>query len=44
MKQTIEIPSEYNIKDLICETGKPFTNLSNPFYFYYEDGCCDNLG
>jgi hypothetical protein len=42
MKQTIEIPSEYNIKDLICETGKPFTNASKPFYFYYEDGCCDN--
>ena len=42
MKQTIEIPSEYNIKDLICETGKPFTNVSKPFYFYYEDGCCDN--
>lgn len=39
MKQTISIPSEYNIKDLIAEVNKPFTNASEPFYFYYKDEC-----
>ena len=36
---TLEIPSEYNIYNIIAENGKPFNTSNAPFEFVTEDEC-----
>lgn len=39
MNQTLEIPSEYNVFDIIGEKEKPLNTSNAPFEFYDIDGC-----
>ena len=39
MIQTLEIPSEYNIFEIVAEFGKPLNTSNAPFEFYYIDEC-----
>ena len=36
---TLEIPSEYNVHNIIAENGKPLNSIGGPFEFFTEDQC-----
>ena len=36
---TLEIPSEYNVYNIIAENGKPLNTSNAPFEFFEEDDC-----
>ena len=40
---TIAIPGEYNIYNLVAESGKQFKTYGVPFAFFTQDGCCDDV-
>ena len=40
---TIAIPGEYNIYNLVAESGKQFKTYGVPFAFFSQEGCCDDV-